>query len=473
MFKVTDAKSRRNSFPLDSSAQKTKTEVSTSPKPKLSLTHPADISKGETSSSQRSPPRKKTKKPSMNLAQLQLSLTRRFRIDVPPAESVEFRSYKALTSEASHTSFTPAPAKVQAQPDPGKQRLPPTHFKTHILTLRLPSLPKPGIIYEANLSSVPPTPSKLSVTVQKNQQIHVTITLPKPSLNRYLYPIEEVDIMPGVYTPKLAITDTSAQASDFLTSNRPSEAQTTIEHEQLLRTLSTSASYRSESVSTPDGKLFPTNRLSAAEQEKILSWFWGWTRENCRHEKIDEAALLKVRQQIQAIHDHKGYRLLGKIRDIWDIRASYQYHQAALDFYEAAGISKKKQHIAALHWAKSGEFYALTQIFLLPIRVMGPLFHVPGFDTIFAKASINLARGLFHANAGGVLSPAFDVLAAFTKKGKPFPSSVYWRIPSHYGAVQQLEHCIRQVSNLLEDCRTQRISVPAELIDYLERARSL
>ena len=265
----------------------------------------------------------------------------------------------------------------------------------------------------------------------------------------------------------------ATRAMDFLSVHPTSEQQTISEHEQLYRTLSTSESYRSESVSTPDGKLLPSHGLNIDEYEKILAWFWGWSRENCRSEKIDAEALLKVRQRILEIHDNKGYRILGKKREIWDIRASYQYHQAALDFYAAAGVAKQQQRTAALHWAKSGEIYALAQLLLFPIRIMSPLFNVPGFDTSFAKGSINFARGILHANIGGFLSPAFDVLAAFTKNGKPFPSSTYWQIPSHYGAVQQLGRSIRQVNHLLEDCRQQQIPVPAEVIDYLEQARYL
>lgn len=475
MFKVTDPKSHRHSLLLDSHARETKTETSISRQPQLSLTHQANVPKDQASPSQQSAPSKKIKKQNIHCAFPLPNLTRHLRADKQPEEYIRLHSYTSISLERPTITVTPPTSDMPTEHQAREHNPPPTHYRTHVQIIPLPSKPKLTLTYQADFSNAPTIPSKLAFTLKKSQQILLTIPLPKPSITRHLHrhPIEEVGIKPSAYTPIISIINASTRTMDLLSVHPTSEQQALAEHEQLYRTLSTSDSYRSASISTPDGKLLPHKKLSIAEYEKTLAWFWGWARENCRNEKIDEVALLKVRQHIQEIHDNKGYRLLGKKREIWDIRTSYQYQQAALDFYAAAGISKQEQRVAALHWAKSGEFYALTQLFLFPIRAMRPLFDIPGFDTIFAKASINFARGIFHAHAGGFLSPAFDVLAAFTKKGKPFPSSVYWQIPSHYGAVQQLDHCIRQVSNLLADCRKQQIPVPDELINYLEHARHL
>lgn len=485
MFKVTDPKNRRHSLPADNHAEQIKIEIPVSPKPKLPFTYQADFAQGQASTSEQSTTPEKDKKQKTDCPLPSIGLTRRFRTDTQPTENIQLNSYTRTASEWPPVALTSSSSQMPTEHPRRRHNLPPAHYNIQVIPF--PRKPKLALTYQANFSKAPGVSSK-----PPHQQILLTIPLPKPPLPRHLHPIrEEAEVQLVSYirrssTPQVILfppshetaiiapdVSTSTKPMDFLTLYPTSEQRTITEHEQLYRTLSTSTTYHRDSVSTHSGKLLPSAALSTDEYEDILIWFWGWARENCRIEKIDEKALLKVRQRIHEIHDNKGYRLLGKKRDIWDIRASYQYQQAALDFYVAAGISKQQQRTAALHSAKSGEFYALTQLFLFPIRIMRPLFDVPGFDTIAAKASINFARGILHANTGGFLSPAFDVLAAFTKKGKPFPSSTYWQTPSHYGAVQQLGRCISQISRLLEDCQQQQIAVPVELIDYLAHARHL
>lgn len=489
MFKVTDPKSRRHSLATDSHAEQIKAEIPVPPTPKLSFTYQADFSKDQAGTSEQSTTPKKEKKQKTHCPLPSIGLTRRFRTDTQPTENIQLKSYTRNTSKQPQIALTSSSTQMPTEHQKFKHHLPPARYKTHIQTITLPPKPKLALTYQADFSKATTVSSKTSPAPPGNRQILRAIPLPKPPLPRHLYPIqEEAEVQLDSYirrpsTPEIVLSPPSHEpaiiAPDVSTATTsmaflPNAEQPAItEHEQLYRTLSTSASYRSESSSTRSGKLMPTAGLSTHEYENILAWFWGWTRENCRFEKIDEEALLKVRQKIQEIHDHKGYRLLGKKRNIWDIRASYQYQQAALDFYAAAGISRQQERTATLHWAKSGEFYALTQLFLFPIRIMRPLFDVPGFDTTAAKGSLNFARGILHANIAGFLSPAFDVLAAFTKKGKPYPSSIYWKIPSHYGVVKQLGHCIGQISKLLDNCRQQQIPVPAPLLDYLEHARHL
>lgn len=325
----------------------------------------------------------------------------------------------------------------------------------------------------------------------KKGVMHLEIPMLYPRWTRQIKKQEEKNIELNVYKktnhenhvldkiihsfsiPTIVVTPDQSTQTSLLTTNRQ-KIKANDEHIQLTRTLSSSSSpSRQDRLHSREIGL-PTVPLTVDQQEKILSWFWRWARErNCRLAKIDEQSLLQIREQIHSIHASKGYHLFGNTIPIWDALATHKYRRAAQAFYEAAGVPEQKQNIAEFHCLAAGEIYAISQFFLLPIRMMGSLFSLPGLDTDVAKGSLSAVRGGLHAHMGGFLSPMFDVLADFTKQGKPVPSDTYWKTPSHYDAVQRLKHSFEEVRELLSYCRTHDLAVPDMAIQYLQRALEL
>lgn len=246
-------------------------------------------------------------------------------------------------------------------------------------------------------------------------------------------------------TPSMAASITSS--SDCL-----SPFSITFEHLLTLRKLS-------------DTPFIPINEK---EHTIIQNWLGEFVHEEQRRDHIDCHRLLELRQKIDLLHNNKE-----GTSAVWNPLLTHAYRQIGQEFLAAAGVSHEEQKIAAWHWAKSGEFYTASQLFVWPSRLMGAALALPEFASEHAHISWMLSRGSYHSFIGGVLSPMWDALSALAKRGQPIPSDKYWNTPHRRSVISHLNQCIKQTQQAITVFKKNGQAIPQEIETMLEEARHL